>query len=58
MKDKSKYITISLSTSPWSHCFVGIEANLGSVYRFKSEAKAISGGHIGRTHLCGFAQYA
>ena len=22
MKDKSKYITISLSTSPWSHCFV------------------------------------
>ena len=58
MKDKSKYITISLTTSTWSHCFVGIEAKSGSVYCFKSEAKTISGGNIGRTHLCGFAQYA
>ena len=58
MKDKSKYITISLPTSTWSHCFVGIEANSGSVYCFKSEAKTIRGGHIGRTHLCGFSQYA
>ena len=32
MKDNSKCITISLSTSTWSHCFVGIEVNLGSVY--------------------------
>ena len=31
MKDNSKCITISLPTSTWSHCFVGIEANLGSV---------------------------
>ena len=30
MKDNSKCITISLSTSTWSHCFVGIEVNLGS----------------------------
>ena len=28
MKDKSKYITISLPASTWSHCFVGIEGNL------------------------------
>ena len=31
MKDNSKCITISLSTSTCSHCFVGIEVNLGSV---------------------------
>ena len=32
MKDNSKRITISLSASAWSHCFVGIEENLESVY--------------------------
>ena len=26
MKDNSKYNTISLPTSTWRHCFVGIEA--------------------------------
>ena len=31
MKDNSKCITISLSTSTWSHCFVDFEVNLGSV---------------------------
>ena len=31
MKDKSKCITISFTTSTWSHCFEGIEENLGSV---------------------------
>ena len=31
MKDNSKCITISLPTSTWSHCFVDIEVNLGSV---------------------------
>ena len=30
MKDNSKCFTISLPTSIWSHCFVGIEANSGS----------------------------
>ena len=32
MKDNRKYIMMSLSTSIWSHCFVDIEVNLGSVY--------------------------
>ena len=32
MRDNSKCITISLTTSTWSHCFVDIEASLGSVY--------------------------
>ena len=32
MKDNSKCITISLPTSTWSHCFVGIEGNSGSVH--------------------------
>ena len=33
MKDNSKCITISFSTSTWSHCFVGIETNLGSFHQ-------------------------
>ena len=32
MRDNSKCITISVPTSTWSHCFVGIEGNLGRVY--------------------------
>ena len=32
MRANSKCIMISLSTSTWSYCFVGIEANLGKVY--------------------------
>ena len=35
MKDKSKCITISLPASTWSHCFEGIEGNLGSVYSYE-----------------------
>ena len=31
MKDNSKCITTSLSTSTWSHCFVDFEANSGSI---------------------------
>ena len=31
MRDNSKCIMISSSTSTWSHCFVGIEVNWGSV---------------------------
>ena len=31
-RDKRKRITISLPTSIWSHCFVGIEVNSASVY--------------------------
>ena len=31
MRDNRKCITISLSTSTWSHCFVDIEVNWGSV---------------------------
>ena len=31
MKDNSKCITISMSTSTCSHCFVDIEVNCGSV---------------------------
>ena len=33
MKDNTKCITISLTTSIGNHCFLGIEANLGSVYQ-------------------------
>ena len=33
MKDnRTCIITISLSTSTWSHCFVGIEVNSGSAH--------------------------
>ena len=32
MRDNRKCITISLSTSIWSHCFMGIEESLGSVF--------------------------
>ena len=31
MRNRIKCIMISLSTSTWSHCFVDIEVNLGSV---------------------------
>ena len=31
MKDNTKCITISLTTSIGNHCFLGIEANLGSI---------------------------
>ena len=34
MKDNSKCITISLTTSIGNHCFVGIEGNSGSIYQF------------------------
>ena len=36
-KDNSKCITISLPTSTWSHCFVGVEASWGSVCFFFSD---------------------
>ena len=46
MRDNSKCITISLPTSTWSHCFVGIEVNLGSVEvgyeRYNSKCITIS----------------
>ena len=36
-----KCITISLSTSTWSHCFVGVEGNSGSVCFFSDEGPTL-----------------